>query len=679
MNISNVILAMGQIPDSTLGFEASGLITRVGTNVANLKEGDRVFTITKGSHRSTLRTKSVFCQLIPESMSFVEAAAVPLISCTVYQGLVRKANIKKGDTILIHSAAGGVGQAAIQLAKHYGAEIYATIGSKEKKALIMDTYGIPEDHIFNSRDLSFAKGIKRMTNGRGVDIVLNSLAGEALRETWLSLAPFGTFIEIGIKDILANSGLDMLPFLRDVTFASVNLEHIGRERPAVMGEIMAETQKLIEQGAMGPVTPLTAYPVSELEDAFRTMQAGKHLGKIVLTFNDDDVVPVVINPAHPLKANQGTLDGTVVLVGCLGGLGRSLAKFLVKHGAKHLAFISRSGAKSSKQQKFMEELLQDNLDARVYLCDVANLKDFQSTVAKITAEMPPIIGAVNGAMALEDSIFNNMSYERWIAGLKGKLDGSWNLHSALPQDLEFFIMLSSHVGVYGNRGQANYSAGCTFQDALCRHRRSKGLKAVSLDLGIMLGIGYVSEAGGVDALRDWECFGVNEVEFHAFVKASVTGKSKRDVPVISPLILGLATGGGVDAAGIDTPYYFDNPQMSILVKTGKGDADSGAAGNTNSIKDQLLVIKSLAEATKLILEIMIAKVAKNLRTNVENIEADQALHTYGVDSLVAVELRNWVLREIGADISLFDITGSVPIAQLAERVALKSQWVSATA
>ncbi len=203
------MVAMGQIPDATLGFEASGIVSRLGSAVTRFKVGDHVCTIGKGTHRTIFRGKEILFQLIPEGMSFEEAASLPLISCTAYRALVDIARIRKGQSILIHSAAGGVGQAAIQLAKHYDAEIFATVGSDEKKKLVTEVYGVPEDHVFYSRDLSFSKGIMRMTKGRGVDIVLNSLSGEALRETWHCIAPFGTFVEIGIKDILSNSGLDM--------------------------------------------------------------------------------------------------------------------------------------------------------------------------------------------------------------------------------------------------------------------------------------------------------------------------------------------------------------------------------------------------------------------------------------------------------------------------------------
>ena len=185
----DIMVAMGHIPDSLLGFEASGVITQVGPGVKILGVGDHVCTLGHGAHRSLFRNKAAFTQLIPAGLSFEEAATLPLVHCTAYNALVRIARAEPGQTVLIHAAAGGVGQVAIQIAKHIGMEIFATVGSPGKRKLIQDTYGISDDHIFNSRDVSFAKGIKRMTRGQGVDVVLNSLSGEALRQTWHCIAP----------------------------------------------------------------------------------------------------------------------------------------------------------------------------------------------------------------------------------------------------------------------------------------------------------------------------------------------------------------------------------------------------------------------------------------------------------------------------------------------------------
>lgn len=292
LNFVDIMVAMGQVPDTMIGADCSGIVTRVGSKVTKFKLGDKVMTWKLGCYQTYVRSPGVMFQHIPDEMTFEVAASLPTIYCTSYHALYDCARLRKGESILIHAAAGGVGQSAIILAKHLGAEIFATVGSDEKKHLIMSQYDIPEDHIFDSRNASFASGVKRITQGRGVDVVLNSLAGEALRETWHCLAMFGRFVEIGKKDIVGNTGLDMAPFMNNLTFASVNLVGIYRHNIPLASRILSDVMDLVRQGAIRPITPITVYPYSQIESAFKQMQLGKHVGKIVLKPSDDDIVPV---------------------------------------------------------------------------------------------------------------------------------------------------------------------------------------------------------------------------------------------------------------------------------------------------------------------------------------------------------------------------------------------------
>lgn len=292
LNFFDIMISMGQLSDSMLGTECSGVVRRVGDGVTRVQIGDRVMTWRLGCHQTYVRNPEMMVQKIPEAVSFEIAASIPTIYCTVYHALIDGARLHAGESILIHAAAGGVGQAAIILSKHLEAEIFVTVSSEEKKALFMEKYAIPEDHIFNSRNLSFAKGVMRMTNGRGVDVALNSLAGEALRMTWYCTAMFGRFVEIGKKDIVGNTGLDMAPFMKNITFLSINLAGIIRHNVLLAARIFQSVVQLMDKGVVRAVEPLNVYNYSQMEIAFRTMQAGKHMGKIVLKANDNDLVPV---------------------------------------------------------------------------------------------------------------------------------------------------------------------------------------------------------------------------------------------------------------------------------------------------------------------------------------------------------------------------------------------------
>lgn len=673
----DVMVAMGQIPDSLLGFEASGTISRVGQNVTRFKIGDAVCTLGHGCHRTLFRNKASFCQLIPDGISFEEAATLPLVHCTAFYALARVARVQKGQTVLIHAAAGGVGQSAIQIAKYYGLEIFATVGSPDKKQLVQEVYGIPDDHIFNSRDLSFAKGVLRMTNGRGVDCIINSLAGEALRQTWRCIAPFGHFVEIGMKDILGNTGLEMRPFMQDASFTFFNLKHMMTDRPELMAEIIEETFEFLRQGIIRPFSPLTVYPVSEMENAFRLMSAGKHRGKIALTWTGKDIVVPVTH--HHKSLNNVKLDdnATYVLVGGLGGLGRSLSNLLVDLGARHLCFISRSGSKSSEAQKTLRLLESQRIKVSIFSCDIASKKNLAETLNECSLNLPPIKGVFQCAMVLRDVLFEKMTYQQWTESLSPKVQGSWNLHTLLPKDLDFFITLSSFAGIFGNRTQSNYAAAGAYQDALAYHRRAHGLKAVTIDLGIIRDVGVIAEQGATDYLKEWEePFGIRETEFHLLITKTIANELDDSISSPPQILTGFATGRTAQAAGIRRPFYFDDPRFSILAKSGLG-THSDLESNTPhslSLREQLAQSSSIADAIRAVTDALVTRTAKSLQTERTEIDENRPLHSYGVDSLVAVEIANWVHKEAKVTVSVFDVLATMPIVALAGKIATKSPF-----
>ena len=292
LNFKDVILALGQLPGNHLGQECSGVVTKAGSGASKLEVGDRVCTIAAGSVANVARCKADCAVKLPESVSFSDGASIPLIYCTAHYCLARVARLTPGETILIHAAAGGVGQSAIMLAQASKAKVFATVGSKEKKTFLMQTYGIDEDRIFYSRDTSFVQGILEATDGKGVDVVLNSLAGEQLRATWKCMAPFGRFVEIGKRDITTNMYLEMAPFESTVTFAAVDLGDLIELRPATFQEVFVEVMDLMRSGSIKPVSPVHDFAVSDIETAFRSLQSGKLVGKVVITPRSGDMVMV---------------------------------------------------------------------------------------------------------------------------------------------------------------------------------------------------------------------------------------------------------------------------------------------------------------------------------------------------------------------------------------------------
>ena len=292
LNFKDVILSLGQLAGNHLGQECSGVVTKVGLDVRTVKEGDRVCAISGSTIANLARCKADCAVSIPDSLSYPQAASIPIIYCTAHYCLAHVARLRPNETILIHAAAGGVGQAAIMLAQATRARVLATVGSLEKKEFLMKTYNIPRECIFYSRDTSFTKGVMQATQDKGVDVALNSLAGEQLMATWQCMAPFGRFVEIGKRDITNNTNLEMARFEQNVSFTAVDLTILVHHKPALLQGVFKEVMDMLRRGTIRPVSPIHEFSVSEVEKAFRSLQSGKLMGKLVIVLNSSDTVMV---------------------------------------------------------------------------------------------------------------------------------------------------------------------------------------------------------------------------------------------------------------------------------------------------------------------------------------------------------------------------------------------------
>lgn len=337
INFRDIAASMGIIDDYRLGDECAGLVVRKGSKVLDqdFAIGDRVVAWRpgQGAHRTLVRNPAPLCFRLGE-MPFAAAAALPLILTTAHYSLMDVARLQPGETVLIHSAAGGVGQMAIQVAQMVGANVIATVGSQMKRDLLKESFGLADEQIFSSRDESFVDGVMSLTDRRGVDVALNSLAGKLLHATWGCIAPFGRFIEIGKRDIHENSKIDMDPFRRNVMFASVDLVTMFEKNKKLGAKVFQECCDLVHHGHIQPPQPITEVSYAEVQRGFRLLQMGKVTGKVVLVPGDNDMVPVQPSSYRNKKILRS--DKTYLLVGGLGGLGRSLSEWLVRKGRTSL-------------------------------------------------------------------------------------------------------------------------------------------------------------------------------------------------------------------------------------------------------------------------------------------------------------------------------------------------------
>ena len=293
MNFKDVMIGLGQLPlYHQLGLECSGVVTGVGSHVTTFAVGDHVCGVAEGAYANNVRVSQNSITKFPPGMSFTTAATIPVVYCTAYHALYETGRLSKGESILIHAAAGGVGQAAIVLAQRVQTEVFVTVGTAEKKALMQEHYGIPDDHIFSSRDSSFQQELMHITKNRGVDMVLNSTAGETLRQSWQCLAPLGRFIEIGKRDLIGNSNLEMRKFGEAVTFSAIDIGLLAEKRPHAFKKLLEDVMDLYKNGEIQAINPVSVFSISEVQQAMRMMQSGKHMGKVVIEAKDDCFVQV---------------------------------------------------------------------------------------------------------------------------------------------------------------------------------------------------------------------------------------------------------------------------------------------------------------------------------------------------------------------------------------------------
>ncbi|KAG8158415.1 hypothetical protein KVR01_011537 [Diaporthe batatas] len=662
LSFRDVFVALGRLPGDDLGYDYSGVVSRVGADCdLSIKPGDRVCGSTLSAMRMFPRARSGMVVKVPDQLSLEAAASFISPGVTAFYSLIDVARLKKGEKVLIHSGCGSTGQMAIWVAKMVGAEVFTTVGFDDKKELLVKDFDIAPDHIFYSRDTSFAQGVMRVTDGYGVDVVLNSLAGDGLRASFECVAPYGRFVEIGKADITSNSALPMANFARNVSFSAVDLYHVAQSNPRMAYELLSRVMSFISAGKILAPMPLHIYPASEAEKAFRYLQSGTNTGRIII------------------KDSSWSLDqtATYIVAGGLGGLGRAIAMWMARKGAKHLILLSRSGPKSPAAAGTVADLQEQGVQVVTPLCDASSSDELHSVLLECMQKMPPVKGCINSAMVLQDAVFENMTQAQWEMSIRSKVYTSWNLHELVPntERLDFFVLLSSLSGIYGNIAQSNYASGCSFQDALAHFRTARGQKAVSLDIGWMRNIGVIAENAAYRQQRK-NTADMNQIEDSELL-ALLDLHCDPNRPVMkhedSQLLVGVVTPRDLRAQGQTPPALSMVPVFSGFTQLQRSQEYLSTDG---SIVDFAALFRQATDdqdRAAIVVRALSSKLARALSVSIEDIERNKQLHDYGVDSLMAVELRNWIARDFGANVAVFDIMGGTKIAAIGEMVNERSQ------
>ncbi|KAI1738583.1 putative polyketide synthase [Xylaria scruposa] len=675
LNFRDVLIALGVLDNSTseMGLEGSGIVTAVGPGVDNVTIGDRVVYMAGGCFTTHVLVPHLLCVKINDSLSFEQGAAVPCVYTTTLLALVDKANLRKGQSVLIQSACGGVGLAAIQIARMIGADIYCTVGSEEKVRFLEINYGLDRSRIFNSRDSSFLPAIMHATNNRGVDVVLNSLSGDLIHASWNCVAEFGAMIEIGKRDFRRRAKLSMEAFEQNRSFIGVDMWQITQVRPETAADLMERSLKLIQSGVIKGPTIAGSFPASQIQEAFRTLKGAMHIGKIVVTFPESLLLLPAVTPKPKPVFRR---DRSYLLVGGLGGLGRAVATWMVECGARHLIFMSRSARECAETQDLLEDLRSQACEVTLVTGTVTSVDDVQKTV---DTTLKPIAGVINMAMVLKDVGLGQMTFADWTAAVEPKVQGTWNLHQVLPSDLDFFILFSSYSGIVGQLGQANYAAANTFLDAFVQYRHRQGCTASVIDVGVMGEVGFVSqnfhiqdriEKTGMQILREQHLL-------DALALACDRSKPLPNRPFSnngaykfpSQLLIGLMTSTPISSPFNRVAWKHDI-RMAIYHNL---DRPADTTITTNSprnatLKGLLASNSSDKDRTMAIARAVAGALADFLIKDKETVSLDQSIGNLGMDSLVAMEIRTWIRQQTGVDMSMFTILQSPSLLSLGDQI-----------
>lgn len=582
--------------------EVSGIVTTVGQEMQErYKIGDHVMGFFAKPFAGNPRLDGNLAQLMPHSMPFNVAATIPCIYATAYHCLFEVGCLKRGQSVLIMAASGGVGQAAIQLAQYIGAsDIFVTLGSKSKKRLVIDAYGISKYHVFSSRKLDFKQGILRLSKGRGVDLVLNSLTGDMLAGAFDCVAKLGTFCEIGKGDIYKSSHLPLTSFDRSVTFASVDLVAVAELRPETVYEHLNAIAGLFESGQLRPLTPITTYPIGDIEEAFRLIAGRKHTGKIVLNSGEEAIVKATI--PRPTRLNLPN-NGAYVIAGGLGDLGRRISLLLASRGAKDIVLLSRRTPQPEVREALNSSLAELGTTLHILRCDIINEQNVFECAQYCKNKKLLIKGIIHSGMALKDRPFSNMTPKGFSVPLDPKVYGTIDLDKAFASpDLDFFVMLSSSATIIENGSQANYAAANAFQDCFANsHAESPHTRYIALSLGAVEGseaVAAVSEAQA-NLLKS---ISISMEELLRSVEYAISPQARQDK--LSVGVMGISRQAFVE---INDLFSLDNPIFSHLPAAGGEDATINAS--STDLKTRIQSCSTAQEAQDLVAEAVTAKCA----------------------------------------------------------------------
>jgi polyketide synthase 7 len=660
VNFRDVLVALGMYPgNARLGAEGAGIVVETGPGVFGLSIGDRVMGLL-GVVGSEAVVDQRLVIPVPSELSLVQAAGLPLVYLTALYGLSALAGVRAGERVLVHTATGGVGMAAVQLARHWGAEVFAT-ASRGKWDTLREM-GFDDDHIGDSRTLEFERKFLAVTDGAGVDVVLNSLAGDFTDASLRLLVPGGRFIEMGKTDV--RDPHDIAERYQGVHYQAFDLLEAGPDRAAAM---LAEVVELLQGGCLTPL-PFKTFDVRCAATAYRFVSRARHIGKVVLT--------VPGGPGKALSGRGGGLAGaSVVITGGTGMAGSAVARHLVdRYGVAHVVLVSRAGADADGVAELVDRLQQAGAQVSVVACDVADRDAMAEMLARVPKQYP-LRGVIHAAGTLDDGLISSLTPQRLSTVLRAKVDGACILHELTEGlDLSTFVVFSSMAGIVGTPGQANYAAANSFLDGLMTYRRAHGLAGLSLAWGL-----WEQTSAMTAHLSDRDRARMSRIGMAPLSTEQALESFDTAMLLDSPMLVAARLDRIVlsqDAAALPT-LLMD----LVALPTRRVIDDSGIAAPRSGLTARLHGLSPETRHRELV-DLVCDNAAKVLGRPPADINAGRVFQELGFDSLTAVELRNRLKNATGLTLSptlIFDYPTPTILARHLEAELATGPAINATA
>ncbi|KAA2213860.1 type I polyketide synthase [Teichococcus oryzae] len=648
LNFRDLMWAQGLLPEEallagfagpTLGMEMAGIVEQAGPD-SPFRPGDAVFGFAPAALASRVRTRAGALATLPEGLGFAAAAAVPVAFLTAVYSLEHCARIGPGETVLIHGGAGAVGLAALQVALAAGARVAATAGSPAKRAFLR---ACGAELVLDSRDPGFADQL-RAAWPEGVDVVLNSLAGEAMERSLGLVKPFGRFVELGKRDFFENRRVGLRPYRNNLTYFGVDVDQLPKARPDLARALLRNIADRFATGALRPI-PHAACPAEEVETAFRTLQASRHIGKLVLT-------PPALPADERPEAGWTPPAGTILVVGGTGGFGFECAKWLAAQGATQIALLSRRGGTAPGAEAAVTALAALGARATVHAADATDAAALEAALAEIRAEGPPLVGVVQAAAVFDDGAASALDAARFRRVLAPKLAAARHLDRLTRHDpIALFLLFSSATTAMGNPGQGNYVAANMALEALARRRHAEGLPALAV------GWGPIADAGILAQQADTAETLARRLGVEAMAAAEALSALPAMLRSGAPVI-GMARIGWREAGRI-LPILAE-PLFDAV----RGRAEASPEG---ALRDHLLALAPEA-ARALLRQTVQEEAARILRLPPEAVPTDAPVAGLGLDSLGGLELRGALEQRLGMPVPLASVTEDLTIDLLARKL-----------